>query len=65
MIEVFLKKKRKSQVNYLTSYLKELEKKKKKTEVSRWKELVKIREKTDFYKIEKEIIKPRACSLKG
>ena len=71
MIEVFLKKKkkerkkRKSQINHLTSYLKELGKNKNKISSQQMEGTSKgHRENRDFF-YEEELIKPRACSLKG
>ena len=59
MIQAFLKKQEKSQINNLTCHLKELEKEEqKKLKVSRRKEIIKIREEINKIEI-KKLIKPR------
>ena len=59
MIQAFLKKQEKFQINNLTYHLKELEKEEqKKPKVSRRKEIIKIREEINKIEI-KNLIKPR------
>ena len=68
VLQDFIKKQEKSQINNLHYHLKELEKKEQtKPKVSRRKKIIKIREeicKTEIKTIEKKI-KPRAVFLKG
>ena len=68
VIQAFLKKEGKSQSDILTYHSKELEKEEQTTpEVSRRKEIIKIREeinKIEIEKIGKKSIKPRTGSLK-
>ena len=69
MIRAFLRKEETSQIDSLTHYLNELEKREQtKPKVSTRKEIIKIREATNKTEIQKTIeksTKPRAGSLKG
>ena len=68
VIQAFRKKEEKPQIDNLAYQLNELEKEQTKTNVSRRKELIKIREEINKIEIQKTIqkksIKPRAGSLK-
>ena len=64
VIQAFLKKEERSQIDNLTLHLNELEKEEqKRPKVSRRKEIIKIKEEINKIEIQRKLIKPRAGSL--